>query len=132
MLGGIIAFITVSNTANANEYRLGNDKIKSVKAVVGKRQVTSVSTETSKGITTKKMEYKSDSVQDDLMEYTYYLRTDGEFNLTQNMDLTVVSSTIELSKNSVDDGKIIMMTIEYNPFGYIITIQKGEGTLTVY
>lgn len=132
LIGGIIAFMATGNIANAEEYKLGSDTIKSVKTIVGKRQVVSTSTETSNGITTKKIEYKSDKVQDDLLKYTQYLRNEGGFTLTKDMDLSVIPSTVELGKNSSDSGKLIMMTIDYNSFGYTITIQKGEGTLTMY
>jgi len=132
LIGGIIAFVATGNTSNAEEYKLGNDTIKSIKAVVEKRQVTSVSTETSNGITTKKIEYKSNTVQDDLLKYTQYLRNEGGFSLTKDMDLSSIPSIVELGKTSNDSGKLIMMTIEYNLTGYIITIQKGEGTLSVY
>ena len=132
LIGGIIAFMATGNIANAEEYKLGSDIIKSVKTIVGKRQVVSTSTETSNGITTKKIEYKSDKVQDDLLKYTQYLRNEGGFTLTKDMDLSVIPSTVELGKNSSDSGKLVMMTIDYNSFGYTITIQKGEGTLTMY
>ncbi|HJJ19372.1 MAG TPA: hypothetical protein OIM61_09065 [Clostridiaceae bacterium] len=132
LVGGIIAFMATGNTANAEEYKLGNDTIKSIKAIVEKRQVVSVSTKTSNGITTKTIEYKSDNVQDDLLKYTEYLRNEEGFSLTKDMDLSVIPSTVELGKNSNDTGNLIMMTIDYNSFGYTITIQKGEGTLTMY
>lgn len=132
LLGGIIAFVVTGNTANADEYKLGNDTIKSIKAVVEKRQVASVSTETSNGVTTKKIEYKSDNVQEDLLKYTEYLRNDGGFALTKDMDLSVIPSSVELGKMSNDEGNLIMMTIDYNSYGYTITIQKGEGTLSIY
>jgi len=132
VVGGIIAFIAVGNTANADEYKLGNDTIKSIKAVVEKREVNSVSTETSNGITTKKIEYTSNTVYEDLLKYTQYLINEGGFALTKDMDLSVTPSTVELGKKSNDDNKIIMMTIDYNSFGYTIIIQKGEGTLSIY
>ena len=132
LIGGIIAFMATGNTANAEEYKLGNDTIKSIKAIVEKRQVVSVSTKTSNGITTKTIEYKSDNVQDDLLKYSEYLRNEEGFSLTKDMDLSVIPSTVELGKNSNDTGNLIMMTIDYNSFGYTITIQKGEGTLTMY
>lgn len=132
LIGGIIAFMATGNTANAEEYKLGNDTIKSIKAIVEKRQVVSVSTKTSNGITTKTIEYKSDNVQDDLLKYSEYLRNEEGFSLTKDMDLSVIPSTVELGKISNDTGNLIMMTIDYNSFGYTITIQKGEGTLTIY
>lgn len=132
LIGGIIAFMAVGNTANAEEYKIGNDTIKSIKSIVEKRQVVSVYTKASNGVTTKTIEYKSDSVQDDLLKYTQYLRNEGGFALTKDMDLREIPSTVQLGKNSNDAGKIVMMTIDYNSFGYTITIQKGEGTLTRY
>lgn len=132
LIGGVIAFVTTGNLINAEEYKLGNDTIKSIKSVVEKRRVTSVSTETSNEITTKKIEYKSDIVQDDLLQYTQYLRNEGGFYLTEDMDLSVITSTVELGKTSNNSGKLIMMTIAYNSTGYTIIIQKGEGTLSTY
>jgi len=132
LLGGILAFVVTGNSANADEYKLGNDTIKSIKSVVEKRPVTSVSTEISDGVTIKKIEYKSDTVQEDLLKYTQYLRNEGSFVLTKDMDLTVIPSTVQLGKTSVDSGKLILMTIDYNSFGYTIIIQKGEGTLNIY
>jgi len=132
LIGGIIAFVATGNISNADEYKVGNDTIKSIKSVVEKRQVTSVATETSNGITTKKIEYTSDTVYDDLLKYTQYLRSEGGFALTKDMDLSVTPSIVELGKKSNDSGKLIIMTIEYNSFGYTIVIQKGEGTLNVY
>lgn len=118
--------------SNKEEYKLGDDVIKSVTAVVGERKANSVSTSTSNGITTKSTGYLSDTVTDDLIAYTEYLRGEGGFALTQDMDLSVVPSTVHLAKESVDEGKIIMMTIEYDAFGYTIILQKGEGTLNLY
>lgn len=132
ILGGIIAFIAVGNTANAKEYKLGNDTIKSIKTIVEKRQVVSTSTKVENGITIKEIEYKSDSVQDDLLKYTQYLRDEGGFYLTKDMDLSQIPSKIELGKQSSAKGKLVMMIIEYNSYGYKIIIQKGEGTLNKY
>lgn len=132
LLAGIIAYVATGNTADAKEYKLGNDTIKSVKTVVGKRQVASVSTNVKDGITTKEIEYESDSVQEDLLEYTQYLRNEGDFTLTKDMDLEEIPSVVELAKTSKDSGKVIIMTIDYNSYGYTITIQKGEGTFNMY
>lgn len=131
IIGGI-AFFAVGNTANAEEYELGNDTVKSIKAVVEKRKVVSVSTEISNGVETKKMEYKSDNVQEDLTKYATYLKNEAGYVLTKDMNLSLSSSTIQFGKESQDSGKILLLTIDYDPFGYTITFQKGEGTLTLY
>lgn len=122
----------MGNSANADEYKLGDDTVKSIKAVVEKRKVVSISTATSNGVKTKKVEYKSNTVQEDLTKYVQYLRDEAGYVLTKDVDLSQKSASIELGKKSVDSGKILIMTIDYNPFGYTITLQKGEGTLTMY
>ncbi len=132
LIGGGIAFFATGNAANAEEYKLGNDTVKSIKAVVEKRNVTSISTETSNGVKTKKIEYKSNSVQEDLVKYIQYLRNEGGFSLTKDVDLSLTSSTVQLGKASKDSGKLLLLTIDYNSFGYTITLQKGNGTLTTY
>lgn len=132
LVGVGIAFFAVGNSANADEYKLGDDTVKSIKAVVEKRKVVSVSTATSNGVKTKKVEYKSNTVQEDLTKYVQYLRDEAGYVLTKDVDLSQKSASIELGKKSVDSGKILIMTIDYNPFGYTITLQKGEGTLTMY
>ena len=125
-IGMGIAFFATGNTANADEYSLGNDTIKSVKAVVEKRDVTSVSSSTSNGVSTKEITYK------DLLTYTQYLRSEGGFVLTKDMNLNVSPSTVQLGKESVESGKIILLTISYDSLGYTISIQKGAGTLNRY
>lgn len=131
-IGMGIAFFATGNTANADEYSLGNDTIKSVKAVVEKRDVTSVSSSTSNGVSTKEITYKSNTVYQDLLTYTQYLRSEGGFVLTKDMNLNVSPSTVQLGKESVESGKIILLTISYDSLGYTISIQKGAGTLNRY
>lgn len=132
VVGLIFGFISLGNTANADEYKLGNDTIKSIKSVVEKRQVTSIGTKIVPGLTTKKVGYKSDTVYADLLKYTQYLRNEGGFILTKDMNLSETPSSVQLGKESNDSGELIMMTIEYDLFGYTIIIQKGKGTLTTY
>ena len=119
-----------SNLSDVKEYTLGDDTISSIKSVVEKRKVTSVYTGIKNGITTKTVEYKSDSVQDDLIKYVEYLRTDAGFSLIKEMDLSVVPSTVQLAKESVDEGQVIIIIIDYTLNGYTIKLTKGEGTLT--
>ncbi len=131
VVGGI-TFTVVKNSSNMEEYKLGNDTIKSIKAVVDKRKVVSVSTSTSNGVREKSIEYKSSTVQKDLSKYVEYLVKEDNFILTQDMDLSKIPASVQLGKESKDAGQIMIMTIDYTTFGYTITIQKGEGTLTRY
>ncbi len=132
LVAGGIAFYTVGRASDATEYKLGDDTVKSIKTVVEKRKAVSVSTETSNGVQTKKIEYKSDAVQEDLTKYVEYLRNEEGFILTKDVDLSLPASSFQLGKESKESGQILLMTIEYNPQGYTIILQKGEGTLTRY
>ena len=129
---GIIAYGSINSVANADEYKIGNDTISSIKAVIEERNVTSVSTETSNGITTQSIEYESDTVQEDISKYVEYLRTEGGFLLTEDADLSKVPSTVQLGKESNDSGQIIRMTINYDESSYTIIIQKGKWSVTAY
>lgn len=132
LVGGGIAFFAIGNAAHTEEYKLGDDTIKSIEAVVEKRDVTSVSTEIHDGIKTKSIKYQSDSVQEDLITYVQYLRDEGGFSLLKDMDLSQIPSAVHLGKTSIDPGKLIIIIIDYDAFGYTVTLQKGEGTLTIY
>ena len=59
---------------------------------------------------------------DDSLIYNQYLRNEGGFLLLKYMDLFEVQSSIQLSKKSVEFGKIIIITIDYTLSGYTITI----------
>ncbi len=52
--------------------------------------------------------------------------------LTKDIDLSKVPATARSGRESKDAGQILIMTIDYTNFGYTITLQKGEGTLTRY
>jgi hypothetical protein len=89
--------------------------------------VTDTSISTQNNITTRRITYQSNQVQEDLIAYTQYLRNDGGFVLTRDMDLLDVPSIVELGKQSVERGNIVIMTIEYDDSGYTVIIQKGVG-----
>jgi type III secretory pathway component EscR len=128
----IIAFVILGNVSNAKEYKLGDDTIKSIKTIVGKRKLTFTSSKVSNDVTEKEYVYKSDTVREDLEEYVEYLIDEEEFLIIKSIDLTKKSSTFQLGKESEDSDEIILMTIDYNSSGYTINMVKGEGTLTRY
>lgn len=124
-----ILFFTLKNIANADQYKLGNDTVTSIKAVVDKRKITSISTESSTYVQSKSITYKSNSVLEDLEKYISHLTKKDGFTLLKNIDSSQVSSVIQLGKNSRDPKQIIVITITYDSFGYTVTLQKGEGSL---
>jgi hypothetical protein len=127
----ISAYRAVKKVADADEYKLGDDAIGSIGSVVGERKVASVSTSVENRIQIKQIEYDAEgNAQEDVAAYMKYLTSEEGFVLIRDIGSSEGSTTIKAQKESVDEGKIIWMTIDYNPFGYTITIQKGEGSLT--
>ncbi|MEG0872476.1 MAG: hypothetical protein RSE00_00885 [Clostridia bacterium] len=117
-----------SNTTNADEYKMGEDLIPSLKAVVGKRQVSGIGASVENGITTKEIKYKTETTAgSDVNKYMGYLVENENFFITKNN-----GTKVEISKKSVDSGKIIMMTFEKIANEYVFTIKKGVGELKVY
>jgi len=121
VIGTIIVIISLNSTDDIQDYILGEDVIKSVATIVGKRDVTDTSISTQNNGTTRTVTYQSSTVHDDLIAYTQYLRTDGGFVVLGDGDF------VELGKPSVEQGHIIIMTINYDYHEYTITIQKGVG-----
>jgi|GEM_PF-1608350 len=119
----------LSDAAELQEYDMSGDSVKTVNAVVGEREVTGVETGVTNGVINKQYTYESNSVFDDLMAYTQYLRENG-WNVTQDYDLNVTPGNAQLAKESADTDKILVLSIAYEDSKYAIKITKGDGTLT--
>ncbi len=127
-----MAFRVMDQEASEDTYDLGAETLKSVKDVVGKRKVKSFCTETCDGLTTKTMDYVSDTVEKDLDIYLRYLTGEGGFRLFDPVDLSQTPGTIQMGKHAKEAGEIMMVTIDYDQQGYSVVVQKGAGTLTFY
>ncbi len=130
LIGGVSAVLATRGAANADEYKMDDDVIQSVKAIVGKRDVSAVSTSVKNGIHSKSYTYQSSSVQEDLVSYVEYLRGEGGFSLTDDMDLSKFPATVRMAKQSVTQGEIIVLSIDYTDSEYTVTLQKGAGSIT--
>lgn len=128
IIGIGITYIVSGDISDVEEYKVGNDTIKSIKSVIDRREITSMTSDNKNNITTRIMEYKSVNVKEDLTKYIEYLTNEAGFILTKDVNLENLPSKIELSKDSEDEGKIIMVELESEDFGYKIMIQKGEKT----
>lgn len=104
------------------------DEVPSITSVVGEREVKSVKTSVSNGVTTKEYTYVSDTVYDDLLAYITALMDEG-WLVTQDIDLGVVPGSGELAAHSIEEGQVILMDFTYDDAGYFIKITKGKGTL---
>lgn len=126
------AFVVTRNASNRKVYKIGKEETKSITAVVGKRKAVGVESSVQGGIVTKKTEYTSDTVVEDLNQYITYLREDEGYLLTRDCDLSYSPGIVYLAKESVDEGKLLYITIEYDLSGYTVIYQKGNGTLQRY
>lgn len=124
----VIIFSMLNKQKNADYYVMGTDQIASVKNVIGVRDISGVSTSTQSEISSKSYNYKSETSTNDISEYiTYLVEKEGFIPtiLNQQSDQPVYA------KKSADEGKVLILTIVDTGFGYTLTIQKGEGTLTI-
>lgn len=144
IIGIIIVIITISLLvmisskiifnirANAEFYTIGDDKIPSITYIVGKREVSKITFDKEKNITTKIYEYVDiKNVQSDLDHYITELRN-SNFVSTTSIDLTKEKGTISLACLSNDYDYIIIMDIVYDINSYTIKIKKGIGSITEF
>lgn len=121
-----ILYFSFSKIQNADVYTMGEDKIPSIKTVIGERKVKNISTTKNIGMTTKIYSFLSESTESDMYEYTKYLVEQLDYVITE---LGQQEEKTAYAKNSLENGSIIVITVDYTPFDFTITLQKGEGTL---
>lgn len=124
---GLIAYFVTGNAAKATEYKMGDDVVSSITAIVGERKAVGVGISLKNGVLEKRVGYVSDTVQEDIIAYTQYLINEGGFT---PIELSKVPGIAQLAKQSVDESEILVMTIQYTLNSYTVYLQKGEGTLT--
>ena len=132
----IIATTVLGNIGTKDLYKMGKDEISSIKAVVGERTVNSYEKATTNGVQTMTIKYTTDlsdrgQAAKDIGKYTAYIMKNDGFIATTSFDSLPENGGIALgfAKRSVDDGKIIMLDIDYDSSGYTLVFKKGEGTL---
>lgn len=113
------------NMQNIEAYTFGSDSVASVNSVVGKRAVNSYQTTKNTEYSDKTIQYISDSVQEDLRQYSEYLVGEGGFE-TEFFGDAMAEGRMVFYKESADSGKILIMTIDYTDKGYQINIRKGK------
>ena len=134
----IIVATTVGNitssTANSDFFTVGIDEVPSVKLILGEvRDVISVSKSTSSGVVEMVVKYSVSSNQNEEMfvyatalcdDYEYYRLNDNNFERSTGRDF-------QFATESVEDGYIVIVTIDYDTSGYTLTITRSSGTLTI-
>jgi len=128
----VVALAATGGVAKKDYYTVGGDKIPSVKlALGGERKVTGVSTSASNGVTIKEYRYSAPDVDQalEMSQYLAHLRRQG-FLLLTDADFNAPEAWCKVGRNSKDSGYQVVVQIEYDTAGYVITIVKESGSVT--
>ena len=110
-------------------YNIGNEQVPSIYKVLGKRKLYSYRSN-SNSITLK---YKNiNNVKSDLSNYITVLKNDYDYIYTSNIDFSKDEGTLQLSTNSIEEDKIIIINIDYKNNEYKINIIKDKGKINFY
>ena len=132
--GAILLFAkNIINQADQDFISIGNDKVPSVKYILGEnRAITGVNSSVENGVIKKEIQYSvSENQQEDMTTYIIALHDDYGYKHIKDNDFSEsVGVDIELAKESEDDGFIVTVRVDYDRVGYTITITRWEGALT--
>ena len=131
----IIANLATGNYEEKEFFTIGNDKIPSVMYVLEEvREIKGVNSSSSGGVQTMVIEYSvTENQGNEMYDYSQTLMNDfGYFNIHPYDFTGPDGSGFKFAAESVDDGYIIIMTIDYDKKGYTLTIPRSEGTLTIH
>jgi hypothetical protein len=134
---GVLLFF-LDSTEKADYYTLGDDKIPSVKLVLGEtRKVVKSNTEISNNVRARFIEYTTDpndkmQASNDMKVYFQYLldkegfqsKGSGSKMTYRNGVAGETQFTRQFGKDSVDAGKTIMLDIAYDSKGYTLDLKK--------
>jgi len=113
---------------NADYYTMGNDKIPSIKKVVGPRGTFEMNHPFSKDKDDMRLVYGDvENPADDLTKYVFYLRDKKGYKFTKPFDSSRVPGSTQLTKKSADKGKFITLDIKYDDKTYTLVFTKNEG-----
>ena len=127
----LILPMLMQSAANIDYYEVAGDKVPSIKLVLGEeRKVrgTSSSVDTN-GVNKKQYDYTASAdIRGDLAAYTAYLREKDGFVFITPADLTAETGKgIQLVRNSVTAGNMVVVQIDYDRNGFSITVMRGKG-----
>lgn len=114
---------------NPKTYQFGKDKVASIISVVGERTVTNVESQGKNEFPSKQYTYRSDSVSDDLTQYIQFLQDAGWTMAGASYDLETPPGMAQFVKESVDEGQILTLRIDYEETQYTIKITKAEALI---
>ncbi|MCL2815890.1 MAG: hypothetical protein FWD23_14940 [Oscillospiraceae bacterium] len=122
----------LDDAAKLTEYDFGDDKVPSVNAVIGEqRKVTGINVGTENAMQYKQYTYQTSSMIEDLAAYSVYLQEKG-WLVTKDYNLNDGKGEMQLGIESADEGKILIVSVAFEPTQYAIKVSKLTGTLDRY
>ena len=131
----LIGSNTLSKAGDADYYEIGTDKVPSIKLALGvseDRKLDGVSTSLSGDEVKKVYKYHAGNAKDglELYDYATYLQDDGFMFLTDASFSKSTGAEIQMGRNSVAEGYMVIIQFDWNPGEYIITLTRSRGTVT--
>ena len=125
----ITALILIMGKASSMDYyKIQNDKVPSVKYVLGeKRKVLIAGAASQNGMPTKYFGYMSDTPQLDIDTYLTALIEKEGFIRIANSDTMELTGSV--GRNSVDPGHHIEVVVEPASDGYVVTVYYAQGEI---
>ncbi|MDR0671550.1 MAG: hypothetical protein LBF64_04475 [Oscillospiraceae bacterium] len=118
-----------ADPAALKTYDFGRDKVPSITAVVGERTVTEVASEGKNEFPSKQYTYQSNSVADDLSQYTQLLQEQAWTTTGDGYNLKESPGSAQFVKESADNGQILILFITYEENQYAIKVTKLEALI---
>jgi len=119
----------LKDAASLQTYDFGTDQVATVNSVVGDRTVSGMDVGTENGNSYQQYTYSSDSVLNDLIAYSAYLRNNG-WTATQDYDFSAAPGSTQMAIVSADSGLVLVMDISFESNDFTIKVTKEAGTLT--
>ena len=129
LLTCLFSACTVDGNSNPDTYDFGKDEVPSITSVVGERELKSEEKEGKNEFPSKEYTYTSDSVSDDLLQYTQLLQEQGWTAAGDGYDLKQFPGSAQFVKESVDEGQILTIYISFEENEYSIKVTKVEAVI---
>jgi hypothetical protein len=123
-------------TAQADYHEIANDKIPSVMFLIGEeRTVTGVSSSSnSDGSKQLEITYKTQAGEDSQMDMYYYAvdlcDNYGFYSINDNDFSGSTGTNFQFAKESKTPGYLVIVRIDYDRNGFVVTYTISKGTLT--
>ena len=118
--------------AQLDAIKIGPDTVPTVKAILGEaRDLTGFTEEAPGGVGRVTMRYSVASKQgDEMFKYATALVTDDGFDPLPALDFTApVGTNLKLGRVSATAGFAVVVRIDYDASGYVVTLARGQGTV---